>query len=105
MKLFDLKAQHKELLDKAESFLTAAESAGRAPSVAETENMNTAMNDAQALAVQITAIEKLNTLKSQFGPSGPRAVPAGARTPAQRAAAVGEAIKVFSADYLESFGA
>lgn len=71
MKLFDLKAQHKELLDKAESFLTVAENAGRAMTAVETENHANAMKEAQGLVPRIQSIEKHNTLKTQFGRSGP----------------------------------
>jgi HK97 family phage major capsid protein len=66
MKLHDLKTQHTAALDKAESFVTVAEAAGRNTlTPAESENMTAALAEANNLGVQIKAIEDLGTLRSQ----------------------------------------
>ena len=99
MKLLDLKKQHKELLDKAESFVAAAE--GRNMTAAETENMNTAMNDAAALVPQIDAMVKLNTMKTAF-PTGRVLTDA----PAPRVAINENGVReAFSAEYAADFKA
>lgn len=64
-----MKKLHTEALDKAESFLVAAETAKRVMTPAETENMNAAMAEATALAAQITAADAINTLRAQ-APAG-----------------------------------
>jgi HK97 family phage major capsid protein len=69
VKLFEMKKLHTEALDKAESFLVAAETAKRVMTPAETENMNAAMAEATALAAQITAADAINTLRAQ-APAG-----------------------------------
>jgi HK97 family phage major capsid protein len=69
MKLHDLKTQHTALLDRAESFITVAEAAGRNTlTPAESENMNATLTEAKAINEQIGTIERQGTLRSQFGP-------------------------------------
>lgn len=63
MKLHDLKAQHKAALDKAESFVKAAESATRLMNEQENKDFDSAMVEVNAIASQIDRVEKLNTLK------------------------------------------
>ncbi len=63
MRLLELRKSHKELLDKAESFVQAAETANRPMTAAETSGMTAAMKEAEALVPQIQGIEKLNTLR------------------------------------------
>jgi HK97 family phage major capsid protein len=63
MKLHDLKAQHKAALDKAESFVKAAESASRLMTTQENTDFDSAMVEVNAIASQIDRVEKLNTLK------------------------------------------
>jgi HK97 family phage major capsid protein len=66
MKLLELRKTHRELLDKAESFLSTAQAAHREMTTAETENMNAAMRDAEALVPQIRILEHKNTLRNMF---------------------------------------
>jgi HK97 family phage major capsid protein len=63
MRLLELRKSHKELLDKAEGFVQAAETANRPMTSAETAGMTAAMKEAEALVPQIQGIEKLNTLR------------------------------------------
>lgn len=64
MKLLELKKQHKELLDKAETFVAAAENANRQMNASEIANMTAAMTEAQALVPQIEALVKVNTMRN-----------------------------------------
>jgi len=64
MKLLELKKQHKELLDKAESFVEAAESANRPMSAAEKAGMDAAMMEAATLVPQIKAMVQVNTIRN-----------------------------------------
>jgi HK97 family phage major capsid protein len=67
-RLLSLKKDHKEFLDKAESFVQAAETANRPMTADENERMRAAMRCAEALVPEIQGIEKLNTLRA--GPRG-----------------------------------
>lgn len=104
MKLHDLKTQHTALLDKAESFVTAAESAGRnALTPAENENMAAAMNEAKALDVQIKAIEELGTLRAQARNNHGMIIPGVGGN--DRAEVDENAPRVLSAEYRKDFAA
>jgi HK97 family phage major capsid protein len=71
MKLFDLKKQHKHAVDKADSIVMAAETAGRRELTAsEDADVTMALNAAKTLGHEIAAIEKKNTLMSQFTSRG-----------------------------------
>jgi HK97 family phage major capsid protein len=97
MKLHDLKTQHKAALDKAESFVKAAESASRLMTQQENQNFESAMREVNVIASQIENVEKLNTLRThshtQFlgSPNG-----LGARLDKPQP-------KVLSADYVQDF--
>ena len=71
LKLFDLKHEHKQHLDKAEAILTVAETAGRELTAGEKHDYEAAMSGATAVGRNIAVIESKNTLTSQFGPNGP----------------------------------
>ena len=60
--LLELKQQHHAAISKAESIIAAAENAGRALTPAEDLDIDSAMAEAQALAPQISTIQKRNTL-------------------------------------------
>ena len=63
MKLHEMKSLHRAALDKAESFITAAEAAGRTSlTPAENDNMNAAIHEAEALAAKIQTSERVNTI-------------------------------------------
>ena len=71
MKLHEMKSLHRVALDKAESFITAAEAAGRTSlTPAENDNMNAAIREAEILATQIQTSERINTLRRFVGPNG-----------------------------------
>jgi HK97 family phage major capsid protein len=59
----ELKKQHKELLDKADGFLSAAERGGRALTHEEDQLMGSAMRQAEAIGSQIASAERFNTLR------------------------------------------
>jgi HK97 family phage major capsid protein len=70
-KLHELKQQHKHAVDKADSIITAAETAGRRELTAtEDADLKMALNAAKTLGIQINAIEKKNTLISAFQERG-----------------------------------
>jgi HK97 family phage major capsid protein len=69
MKLIDLKQQHTHALNKADTILRAAETAGRELTDAESMDVDMAMRDANALKPQIAAIESKNTIRNVF-PNG-----------------------------------
>jgi HK97 family phage major capsid protein len=71
MKLFELKQQHKHALDKADSIIASAETAGREFTAAENLDLGTCLKAANALGTEIKVIEKKNTLMSQFTARGP----------------------------------
>lgn len=87
MKLLDLKKQHKEQLDKAESLVNAAENAGRDLTPTEKHEYEVAMSAATAIQRNIIGIESNNTLPAQVGPFG--FFPAAAGNPATAARAHG----------------
>jgi HK97 family phage major capsid protein len=66
MKLFDMKAQRKRALDKADSILKAAETAGRELTKEESLDVDNCMAASQALEPQIRAIESKNTILQQL---------------------------------------
>jgi HK97 family phage major capsid protein len=66
MKLFELKQQHKHALDKADSIVRSAETAGRELTASESLDFGTCMKAANALGTEIKVIEKKNTLLSAF---------------------------------------
>jgi HK97 family phage major capsid protein len=70
MKLFELKQQHKHAVAKADSIITAAETAGRPMTATEEADVTMALNAAKTLAIQIGVSEKKNTLISQFTARG-----------------------------------
>jgi hypothetical protein len=58
MKLFELKQQHKHAVAKADSIITAAETAGRPMTATEEADVTMALNAAKTLAIQIGVSEK-----------------------------------------------
>lgn len=69
-KLSELKQQHKHAVDKADSIVTAAETAGRNMTATEEADVTMALNASRTLGTQIAAIEKKNTLMSQLTSRG-----------------------------------
>jgi HK97 family phage major capsid protein len=65
-KLMDLEQQHKHAFDKADSIITAAETAGRELTATEAADVTMALNATKTLDIQIKTIEKKNTLLSAF---------------------------------------
>src|SRR5436305_42918 len=99
MQLFEMKKQHAFALNKADSILKAAESAGREVTATEQMEIDTALAACEALAPQIKKIEKQNTLTKHFIngnliPGGPGTA-GNARTP--------DAPVVLSGDYYNDF--
>ena len=77
MKLHEMKSLHRAALDKAESFITAAEAAGRTSlTPAENDNMNAAIHEAEALAAKIQTSERVNTIRRFLDTDG-RLIPGG----------------------------
>jgi HK97 family phage major capsid protein len=70
MKLFDLKQLHAQALNKADSILRAAESAGRELTDAESMDVDTCMAAVASLKPQIDASESQNSIRKMFGKSG-----------------------------------
>jgi HK97 family phage major capsid protein len=97
VKLFDLKAKHKELLDAAQAFVTTSDAANRPMTVAETESMTNCMNEAANINTQIEASVRLNTLRGQM--------PGGQMVPANESAQVDPAARVLTAEYRRDFQA
>jgi HK97 family phage major capsid protein len=64
--LMEMKQNHHAALTKAESIISAAENAGRALTVSESETVDSAMAEAQELAPKIHTIEKKNTIRSMM---------------------------------------
>ena len=102
MTLQELKQAQKAALDKATSFVTAAESGNRAMTDAENENYNTAMAEYRALGNTAKAREEQNTILSAF-PNGQPLV----ETPrnAVRSGMFGGRAKWQTAEYLNAFAA
>jgi HK97 family phage major capsid protein len=99
MNLFEMKKQHAFALNKADSILKAAESAGRELTEAEQMEVDTAMAATERLSPQIKKIERLNTLSKhiingKLIPGG-RGTAGNARTP--------DAPVVLSEDYYNEF--
>jgi HK97 family phage major capsid protein len=101
MKLFELKQQHAHALNKADSILRTAESAGRELTDAESMDVDMCMASANALKPQIAAIESQNTIRKVMtngmiipGGNGNDAVPGRWRKPEP---------KRLSSDYLCAF--
>lgn len=103
MDLFSMKAAREAAISKAESFVTAAESASRNMTAEENASFDAAMVEANALTPQIERVEKLNTIRSAF-PTG-QVIPAsnGAERPERKTLS-----KAYAADFwqmLQSKGA
>lgn len=99
--LFELKQQHHAAAAKAETLLSAAETAGRPLTPSELLDVEAATAELQALAPQIATIQAQNTLRSQFGTRGPLPGP----TDAPRGKAGQPKQKLLGQDYFDSFHA
>jgi len=103
MKLLDLKKQHKELLDKAESFVEAAENANRSMSAGEQAGYDAAMMEAATLVPQIKALIQVNNLRN----FDPVALLSGSLTPKGERGVGGFAINThqrpMSTEYTKAF--
>jgi HK97 family phage major capsid protein len=102
MKLFDLKQQHTHALNKADSILRAAETAGRELTDAESMDVDMAMSAANALKPQIAAIESKNTLRSQFPNGMVLAEPNGSDSGSARAFQKNSPVRL-TAEYADAF--
>jgi HK97 family phage major capsid protein len=94
MDLFSMKAAREAAINKAESFVKAAESASRQMTAEENSGFDSAMVEANALTPQIERIESLNTIRTAF-PTG-QVIP-GAVAPEKAAR------KTFSKGYQAAF--
>lgn len=97
--LFEMKKQREEALNRAESFVSASESAGRAMTETENRDFDAAMVEANTLTPQIERVEKLNTLRA-LAPKGQIFPGTHASRPAQQSGR-----KVLSAAYPSAFAA
>ena len=82
MKFLELKKQHTHALNKAESIIQAAETAGRELTAAETLDVNMAMSAAKALEPKISAIQSMNTMSQFFNRDGALLMDGGLASPA-----------------------
>jgi HK97 family phage major capsid protein len=103
MKLFELKQQHTHALNKADSILRAAETAGRELTDAESMDVDMCMAAVNTLKPQIAEIESKNTLSKHL--VNGKLIPGG---PAEGSTTVNErwrkpAAKRLSGDYLDAF--
>jgi HK97 family phage major capsid protein len=80
-KLFDLVAQQKHALDKAESILQASENAGREMTATEALDYNTSMAAYKALTPEVQKMRANSTILNMVGPNGMILTDGGRRVP------------------------
>lgn len=84
MKIFELKKQREQALDKADAIVKAAERTGRKLTESEELDVNLAMTAVASLNPQIKALEKNNTIRQLVGDNGVLLTGNGNGSPIQR---------------------